>query len=78
MRYVLPAVFGKYLFSDGKMGMMGCPKIYVHTLERTPHILKNLGSRGCAEKKSLWSLASLSKVASGGRKQPKSRHVVDH
>jgi hypothetical protein len=29
MSYVIPAFFGKYLFSDGKMGMMGCPKIYL-------------------------------------------------
>jgi hypothetical protein len=28
MSYVIPAFFGKYLFSDGKMGMMGCPNIY--------------------------------------------------
>jgi len=29
MSYVIPAFFGKYLFSDGKMGMMGCPNIYI-------------------------------------------------
>jgi len=28
MSYGIPAFFGKYLFSDWKMGMMRCPNIY--------------------------------------------------
>jgi hypothetical protein len=35
MSYVIPAFFGKYLFSDGKMGMMGCPNIYGWRLATT-------------------------------------------
>src|SRR5437763_10105918 len=46
MSYVITAFFGKYLFSDGKMGMMGCPNIYkssVSLVPKTAYLIDSIG-----------------------------------
>src|SRR5437763_10050641 len=46
MSYVITAFFGKYLFSDGKMGMMGCPNIYKSSVSLVPKTAYPIDSIG--------------------------------